>query len=118
MIEAKLLAHFEAGSELLAIYYSRRETKAQCSARATGYLLGGDIKGRVWSGIVAVSFHGYILAYIYLVVPRRKGTNPSKFAETTVPFDVVPARGKALADTKAATESMDTRVEVTCILED
>lgn len=41
---------------------------------------------------------------------------PSKFAVTTVPFEVVPARGKAVAETVAATERMETIVDVACIL--
>lgn len=49
---------------------------------------------------------------------KTKGTYPSKFAETTVPFDVVPARGKALAETKAATERIDAIVDVACILKE
>lgn len=47
---------------------------------------------------------------------RRGNTaHPSKFAETTVPFEVVPARGKAFAETEAATERMETIVDVACI---
>lgn len=43
-------------------------------------------------------------------------TYPSNVASTTVPFDVVPARGNALADTAAAMNSMEIIVEKACIL--
>lgn len=64
------LAQSEADSEPRAVY-TRRETRLS-AAQEAGHLLSGDIKGCVWSGIVAVSFHGYILARIYWVVPRYK----------------------------------------------
>lgn len=50
--------------------------------------------------------------------PREEEkAHPSKFAETTVPLAVVPARGKAFAETEAATERMETIVDVACILQ-
>lgn len=123
----------------------RRSSVADVTGYYVLDLLSGDIESRVWGRIVAVSFSWmyistcvsfweYQEATMSLPLPpppppprhptkdrgkgEKKGTYPSKFAETTVPFDAVPARGKALAETKAATERMETIVDVTCILKE